>query len=338
MMANRSDRRLLTLRCVRALEAVGMSTRTRRADFHQGQGSFATPISQAGYMTATRFPLSVPHPCTRAGSIYDTTFLYWLSDFAERCATGERHLQTNRRATGRNSEVVAQSPSPTGEHCKTKERFANAETGTGFASAKRILRRVGPQDSSLARRRSGGQKPCRLRSREGPSRSAQGAEAAAQDDTQWHQAPFRSFAKVSGGRRWRVARRVRIDGIIADIGEHATDPHPSRYASHPLPKERELFGERTIAVSLRRFFGLFFRWLRFDHVGAVEHPQNLHRHHSHPCLPIGDHHYAGSGFLHESDVAEESRCGAILPNHHVIRSAHREHLPRQPDIGSRPST
>src|SRR5208282_2251379 len=72
MMANRSDRRLLTLRCVRALEAVGMSTRTRRADFHQGQGSFATPISQAGYMTATRFPLSVPHPCTRAGSIYDT--------------------------------------------------------------------------------------------------------------------------------------------------------------------------------------------------------------------------------------------------------------------------
>src|SRR5208282_1097340 len=73
MMANRSDRRLLTLRCVRALEAVGMSTRTRRADFHQGQGSFATPISQAGYMTATRFPLSVPHPCTRAGSIYDTT-------------------------------------------------------------------------------------------------------------------------------------------------------------------------------------------------------------------------------------------------------------------------
>src|SRR5271167_3093419 len=71
MMANRSDRRLLTLRCVRALEAVGMSTRTRRADFHQGQGSFATPISQAGYMTATRFPLSVPHPCTRAGSIYD---------------------------------------------------------------------------------------------------------------------------------------------------------------------------------------------------------------------------------------------------------------------------
>src|SRR5208282_6454561 len=82
MMANRSDRRLLTLRCVRALEAVGMSTRTRRADFHQGQGSFATPISQAGYMTATRFPLSVPHPCTRAGSIYDTTFLYWLGDFA----------------------------------------------------------------------------------------------------------------------------------------------------------------------------------------------------------------------------------------------------------------
>src|SRR5208282_520946 len=52
--------------------AAGMSTRTRRADFHQGQGSFATPISQAGYMTATRFSLPVPHPCTRAGSIYDT--------------------------------------------------------------------------------------------------------------------------------------------------------------------------------------------------------------------------------------------------------------------------
>src|SRR5208282_5435780 len=73
MMANRSDRRLLTLRCVRALEAVGMSTRSRRADFHQGQGSFVTPITQAGYMTATRFSLPVPHPCTRAGSIYDTS-------------------------------------------------------------------------------------------------------------------------------------------------------------------------------------------------------------------------------------------------------------------------
>src|SRR5208282_3369120 len=94
MMANRSDRRLLTLRCVRALEAVGMSTRTRRADFHQGQGSFATPISQAGYMTATRFPLSVPHPCTRAGSIYDTTL--------------RRHLKRNLLAARRNSELVDQ--------------------------------------------------------------------------------------------------------------------------------------------------------------------------------------------------------------------------------------
>src|SRR5208337_4253543 len=87
MMANRSDRRLLTLRCVRALEAVGMSTRTRRADFHQGQGSFATPISQAGYMTATRFPLSVPHPCTRAGSIYDTTLRPHLKTKSSRRAT-----------------------------------------------------------------------------------------------------------------------------------------------------------------------------------------------------------------------------------------------------------
>jgi hypothetical protein len=32
------------------------------------------------------------------------------------------------------------------------ERFADSETGTGSAGAKRILRPVGPQDSSLARR------------------------------------------------------------------------------------------------------------------------------------------------------------------------------------------
>src|SRR5208283_690258 len=96
MMANRSDRRLLTLRCVRALEAVGMSTRTRRADFHQGQGSFATPISQAGYMTATRFPLSVPHPCTRAGSIYDTTLRRHLKTKSSRRATRMIAAQTVR--------------------------------------------------------------------------------------------------------------------------------------------------------------------------------------------------------------------------------------------------
>ena len=85
MMANRSDRRLLTLRGVRAFEAAGMSTRTRRADFHHGQGSFATPVTGRIY-DRNRFSLSVPHPCTRAGSIYDTTFLYWLSDFVGEAA------------------------------------------------------------------------------------------------------------------------------------------------------------------------------------------------------------------------------------------------------------
>src|SRR5208282_3710769 len=105
MMANRSDRRLLTLRCVRALEAVGMSTRTRRADFHQGQGSFATPISQAGYMTATRFPLSVPHPCTRAGSIYDTTLRRSLSD-----GQVDQLLWVNSRPCGAPSYTLSLPP------------------------------------------------------------------------------------------------------------------------------------------------------------------------------------------------------------------------------------
>src|SRR5208283_3058883 len=107
MMANRSDRRLLTLRCVRALEAVGMSTRTRRADFHQGQGSFATPISQAGYMTATRFPLSVPHPCTRAGSIYDTTALSFLVPLPVREGLGR--VLRQRRWTRPHAALAAPS-------------------------------------------------------------------------------------------------------------------------------------------------------------------------------------------------------------------------------------
>src|SRR5208282_5137709 len=117
MMANRSDRRLLTLRCVRALEAVGMSTRTRRADFHQGQGSFATPISQAGYMTATRFPLSVPHPCTRAGSIYDTTLRRALfRDFSKR----------NLEMTGRSLRILRTRDSSRRSFGMTPGEFAEA--------------------------------------------------------------------------------------------------------------------------------------------------------------------------------------------------------------------
>src|SRR5208282_17634 len=39
------------------------------------------------------------------------------------------------------------------------------------------------------------------------------------------------------GRRWRVARRMRVDGIIANIRAGANGPHPSRCASHPFPVE-----------------------------------------------------------------------------------------------------
>jgi hypothetical protein len=61
MMANRSDRRLLTLFYVRAHqhEAVGMSTRTSCADFHQGPGSCTSSLVEAGYMTATVFAFAL---------------------------------------------------------------------------------------------------------------------------------------------------------------------------------------------------------------------------------------------------------------------------------------
>ena len=59
-MANRSDRRLLTLPFCQALkEAAGMSTTTRRADYHQGLDFRLArrPSIKAEYMTATASPL-----------------------------------------------------------------------------------------------------------------------------------------------------------------------------------------------------------------------------------------------------------------------------------------
>src|SRR5208282_4697067 len=38
------------------------------------------------------------------------------------------------------------------------------------------------------------------------------------------------------GRRWRVARRMRVGRFIVNIRQEATGPHPSRFASHPLPE------------------------------------------------------------------------------------------------------
>ena len=73
LMANRSHRRLPTLRKVQAHqhEAAGMIRDSGARISIMATGATHAPKKQAGYMTATRSP-SIPfHPCTRAGSIYE---------------------------------------------------------------------------------------------------------------------------------------------------------------------------------------------------------------------------------------------------------------------------
>src|SRR5208282_1990105 len=66
-----------------------------------------------------------------------------------------------------------------------------------------------------------------------------------------------SLSKKAGpspaGRRWRVARRMRAGRFVANIREEATDPHPSRFASHPLPEgEGVTFAQKSTIFPAKR--------------------------------------------------------------------------------------
>jgi hypothetical protein len=124
-MANRSFRRLATLRSVTAPQEVIRMMSSRRAAPHQGSGCVTSPTHEAEYMAATVLPIrrSSHSPCLQAGSIYDGRGTPPFSVILNGGCRSEESLTTSVRSVTQSSPVYGEGQGEGSGHLSASITF-----------------------------------------------------------------------------------------------------------------------------------------------------------------------------------------------------------------------